>query len=974
MHKTIVTVLIASAALPALAQAPALRRPLRGGGQGGGAAQTPSANAVASASAVDAEADKDKASDLNFLEAPLDMVLETYGKLVNRTVLKDPSVPSATITLQSRPGQKLTREEQIEAIEVCLEMNGVHMDDYGEKFVRALPRDKVRQEGIFIGDEDAELEESGKVASVPITFKNIPIDEAKTVLEGLKSQKGQLLVYERIGKILVTDTMQNINRMKQIARTIDVATPINENVFVRQIKHANATEIKTALEQIVQESQKELEKAGKAAKNAEQERPSRLGVTTPGTAGISPLRRPGMRKEETPATANVESLVTSVSDADRGMIRGKVLITADERSNKLIVITAKTNMDFFDKIIEQLDVETTPDTVVKVYRLKYAEAEDVSDMINDLIGNTQKSSGSSRDNQNAAAKSGTGGNLTRGSQSGGSRQSSSASSANNRSGEAKAGELTKENTQVLADKRINGLVVMTQKELVPTIESIIDSMDIKLSQVLIETVIIEVNLGDGLTTGIDWVQRGRNKVTERVPVYNKYGQQLYWEQDPDDTTKMVTSTTESDWPVMKSVTTLQRDGLFNNGNYILGGGGGSGSSLLQSLLIGGASNATELAAGATSGGLNYFLKSDKLNIAAIIQASKNDNQAKYLASPVIMTVDNKEAKIDATSSRQFLTGWTAQSSSYAGSGMPSPQYTAKDIGVKLTITPKINPNGTVMLKVNEEYNQATETQMMKTPVGNTYRDDRVDVPSTRTMEADVLLENMQTVVFGGLIENTKSHIETGIPILKDIPIIGKWLFGSVEDAEQRRELLVFLTPYVLNDGEAAQAEALRRKKALSVSAPWDDHEWSASDLADPIPTKELLRKLKEEAKRQDEDRQNRLAIEKWKMDRAKELEKMTDSERRFWIEEHKDELEKERKAEFESKVEELSQEDLRKLADEIREQRLKKAAETTASEREREKDRSGELEPASDAGKTDASAEAESHVNDINAAPAEMKQ
>ena len=153
-----------------------------------------------------------------------------------------------------------------------------------------------------------------------------------------------------------------------------------------------------------------------------------------------------------------------------------MLIVPDERSNKLIIVTNDSNMKFFDKVIEALDVETTPDTVVKVYRLKYANSEDVSDMINDLIGNSSSSKNSKTSN-NPTSRIGNSGNLTRNTPT----VAQPKSSVNKRSGEAKAGELSKDNTTVLSDKRINGLVVMTDKELVPTIESIIESMDVRLS-------------------------------------------------------------------------------------------------------------------------------------------------------------------------------------------------------------------------------------------------------------------------------------------------------------------------------------------------------------------------------------------------------------------------------------------------------------------------------------------------------------
>ncbi len=837
-------------------------------------------------------------SDLNFKEAALEIVFEAYSQLVGRTILKDPAVQSVMITIQSAPGQKLTKEEQIFVIEEALEMNGVHMENYGEKFVRALPRDKVRQEGIpLILEEDAELPDDNKVVSIFVTFKNIPVEEAKTALESLKSPKGLLLVYERIGKILVTDTRMNINRMREVARQIDVGTPVNENVFVRQIVNASAAEIKVALEQIVQESQKALENQGVAARNAQGNYPfNRYPMMYPGGySRMQPnnngnlLRRPNQPNANQPAQpVNVESKTTSVSDADRGLIRGKVLIMSDERSNKLIVVTAKTNMDFFDKVIKELDVETTPDTQVKVYRLKYAEAEDVSDMINELIGNA--SSSSSKGNQNQAARSGTSGNLTRSTSTANRNTATQRTAANQRSGDAKAGELTKDNTVVLADKRINGLVVMTQKELVPTVEKIIESMDIKLSQVLIETVIIEVALSDSLKTGIDWFHGLK-----------------------------------------------RQNGMFNSG---LAGGGSTGAPRAGSSTSSGSSTGTDSTASSTAmelakdavvstpagAGINYFVHSQKLDLSAIITASKTDSRTKYLASPIVMTVDNKEAEIEATSSYQFLTGWSAVSSSYAGSGLPSPNYKAEDLGIKLKIKPKINPNGTVMLNVTEEYSQLGSKQSMLQPKGTSYEPTDVETLVTRKMISDIILENKQSVILGGLTTKNFADSGKGIPILKDIPYVGKWLFGSTEKTESRAELLIFMTPYVLDDADAAKVEAIRRKNTLSDPNPWDDAGWSVSDLSDGVSKKEQLRRLKDEWEKQDEERKTRIAIEQEKVKRAKQLEKLSEEERALWIKMHKEELDKEHQKELEKQMlDDKSQEALKKLAGELRAKQLAKA-------------------------------------------------
>ena len=928
------------------------------------AGMTPAAAATAPAAGSDADDPNKEPPALNWDAAPVDIVFQAYGEQVDKTILRDPSVPNATITLKSREGQKLTKEEYLEAIEVVLEMNGIHLEPYGEKFMRAVPRGKARKEGIPLYMDIADVPEDakdGRVISVMIPFKSIATDEAQKALEGFKSDTGVLNVFERTNAILVTDTWQNIKTMDELAKSIDISSPVLEQVFVYQVENASAGDIKTALESIVQESQKEQEKNGKGVQNNAANSPTRP------TIGSGRLLGPN-RNAQPEAPKPVESVVTAMSDADRGMIRGKVLILSDERSNKLVIITSKSNYDFFEKIIKQLDVETTPDTVVKVYRLKYAEAEEVSDMINDLIGNAPSSKSNSKNNQNAAAR-GQGG-TTRVSNPTGSQGANAASaarkSANQRTGDAKPGELSKENTTVLADKRINGLVVMTNKELVPVVESIIEAMDVKLSQVLIETVIIEVTLGDDLQTGIDWVQRGRQRVFNQVGT-GTFSQRLTgYSQSSTKTSEdapMNGSIAGSDgmwWnPVYEiventmPVKSLVRDGFVNNGSYGLGGGGGTASALLGSVMNVG-TNATAAYFGAANpigSGLNYILKSDKLNLSAIIQASKSDSRAKYIASPIVMTVDNKEATIEATQSRKFYSGSTS-TSSYGSNPTVTYNYSDKDIGIKIKVTPKINPNGTVMLEIEEEYSQLGAGQDVLVSGSNgTPNHETIDTSLTRKMSADILLENMQSVVLGGLTETYTSSSETGIPILKDIPWIGKWLFGSVSQHEDRKELLVFMTPYVLDEGDAAQAEALRRKKALSDTRPWDDHGWSASPLADPVSKSEQMRRLKDEWKKQDEERKTKLAIEDEKVKRAKTLEAMDKAERDHWLELHKDELAEEgRKEELNELKEKMkskddeTQEELHKLAAEIRERKLvaaeaeiKEADEAAQSENENAK-------------------------------------
>ena len=854
---------------------------------------------------------------LAFDQAPLEVLLYAYADVAGKILLPAPNLPKTQVTLKTFEDRELTKEQYLTAIEATLTMNGVVIEPFDKIFLRAFERKSVRTQGIRTAMEmpaTNAVPEKGRVISQLIRLRHITAEEAQKALEGFKDPNGLFQVFERNNTILVTDTQANINRLLEVVRELDVANPVLEDVFVRQIQYAVATEIKTALETIVTESQKEGQQAtsGPKTSGAPGFTSARPATPQPGRL-LSLHNRPGLNKPEpAPATPNV-TMMAQVSDADRGMIRGKVLILADDRSNKLIIITTKTNMDFFDKVIETLDVETTPEVNVEVIRLKYAESEDVASMLNDLIGNGSSSS-QAKNNSNAnAAKNGAANrNLTQTRAGGAATRPQTTNPTFSKTAASTLGELNKDNIKILADKRINGIVVMARKADMKAVKEVIEDMDVKLSQVLIETVIVQVELGDDLQTGIDWVQRGRQKVTTRERMTDASGNELFWVLDDEGKPTTSTTTTDTGFAAFHSVSRMVRDGFYNNGHYMLGGGGGSGSSALGSLVgaavAAGTNGTVATAANPIGGGLNYFLKSDKLNIAAIIQASKSDSRTKVLASPILMTVDNKEATIEATDMIYLFSGYQYSGSANYGSQVRN--YEKRDIGLTVKVTPKINPNGTVMLTVEQTFETQGADQNVPNESGGT---DPYATVTTRKISSDVSVENRQTVVMGGLTKKTNVESESGIPILKDIPWIGKWLFGSVSQKEARSELLVFMTPYVLDDAEAAQAEALRRKKALSDPRPWEDNGWSTSPLADPVSKKEQLRRLNDEWRKQDEERRNQKAIEEAREKRAKKLAEMDAAERRAWAEKHEKEILEERER-FEGE-----QKDLREIIDAIRE-------------------------------------------------------
>jgi type II secretory pathway component GspD/PulD (secretin) len=112
--------------------------------------------------------------------------------------------------------------------------------------------------------------------------------------------------------------------------------------------------------------------------------------------------------------------------------------------------------------------------------------------------------------------------------------------------------------------------------------------------------------------------------------------------------------------------------------------------------------------------------------------------------------------------------------------------------------------------------------------------------STRKLNADIAVKSGETIILGGLVKTSKAKTASKIPLLGDIPLIGKYLFGSTSDVESRSELLVFLTPYVLDTAESIAAEARRRKDYLDVEGLWTKG-WSDSKLADETISQKVKR-------------------------------------------------------------------------------------------------------------------------------------
>ena len=198
-------------------------------------------------------------------------------------------------------------------------------------------------------------------------------------------------------------------------------------------------------------------------------------------------------------------------------------------------------------------------------------------------------------------------------------------------------------------------------------------------------------------------------------------------------------------------------------------------------------------------GFNMFAFAANEFIAAL-NALASENKVNVLSSPSIMTSENKKAVINVSTSVPIVTSQQVPVSAGGNTGNSITQAVEyKDAGIILTVTPRIGEQGTVALDVKQEINDVGDNE--PPPINS---------PRFRKREAEtsVVLLNNQTLVLGGLIQNKRTWIRTGIPFLNRIPVLG-YLFGATEEKIEKTELLILITPRVV--GTAVEAARLTER-------------------------------------------------------------------------------------------------------------------------------------------------------------------
>lgn len=317
---------------------------------------------------------------------------------------------------------------------------------------------------------------------------------------------------------------------------------------------------------------------------------------------------------------------------------------------------------------------------------------------------------------------------------------------------------------VVSAPDINAVVVSAAKEKQKEVVALIHQLDIRRAQVHVEAMIVEIADGDGINFGVQW---GDNKGS------------------------LMQFTNGSQIPLGALQSALQQ-AQSQGGSTVVSE---NGSTTINPDSKGDLSSLMALL-GSYNGAAASIVKG---NWTALVQAMKSNSHANILSTPSITTQDNHSASFMVGENVPILTGSTASSDNKT----PFQTVDRRDVGTRLTILPQINEGQAVQLKISAEVSKVE---------GNT----GLDVTfAERKLDTSVLVNDGSMIVLGGLIDRQTDESHYKVPVLGDIPFIGR-LFSSESKKTQKRNLMIFIRPTIIRDG--LMADAVTRKKYSYIEA------------------------------------------------------------------------------------------------------------------------------------------------------------
>jgi general secretion pathway protein D len=405
----------------------------------------------------------------------------------------------------------------------------------------------------------------------------------------------------------------------------------------------------------------------------------------------------------------VNSLYTGAAASEGSAVK----VVADERSNSVLISGEPSVRLRVRALIAHLDTPLEAGGDTRVRYLHYADAEKLAPKLKEQITGIAQATGGAP----------------------------GAAGAQGASPIAQA----EKNAMVWADPVNNALVITAPPKIMRAVMDIVDKLDIRRPQVLVEAIIAEVDQDKDAELGVNWAafSNGTN-----VPVGSFVS--------PVGGTSIVDLAGAVQNPANASTTLLQ---------------------------------GTTLGIGRIAG--------TGVNFAAMLRAIRGDTDTNVIATPSAVTMDNQEAELKVAQEVPFITGqFTNTTASTGGTVNPFQTIQREEVGTILKVTPTISPEGSaVMLKISIE-----SSSIGQKPAG------AVDlVTNKRTITTTVLIEDGGVVVLGGLIEDNSVKGENRVPYLGNIPILG-YLFKTRNETSTKNNLIMFIRPKILRDQSQAAFE------------------------------------------------------------------------------------------------------------------------------------------------------------------------
>ncbi|WP_267531728.1 type II secretion system secretin GspD [Acinetobacter oleivorans] len=465
-------------------------------------------------------------------------------------------------------------------------------------------------------------------------------------------------------------------------------------------------------------------------------------------------------------SSQAEEIITqleamSATGASKDFNGARIRIIADNRTNRILVKGDPETRKRIRHMIEMLDVPSADRLGgLKVFRLKYASAKNLSEILQGLVTGQAVSSSNNNSSSNSSNPINNlmGNNQNSSSNTSGSNGSSISTPSINLNGNSNSSNqnnissFSQNGVSIIADNAQNSLVVKADPQLMREIESAIQQLDVRRQQVLIEAAIIEVSGKDADQLGVQWALGDINSGIGLINFTN----------------------------AGSSLASLAA-GYLTGGASGLGSAIGAGSSIALGKYKEGADGSRQL-------------------YGALIQALKENTASNLLSTPSIVTMDNEEAYIVVGQNVPFVTGSVTTNSTGIN---PYTTVERKDVGVTLKVIPHIGENGTVRLEIEQEVSNVQASKGQAADL----------ITNKRAIKTAVLAEHGQTVVLGGLVSDDVEFNRQGIPGLSSIPYVGR-LFRSDTRSNVKRNLLVFIHPTIVGDANDVRRLSQQRYNQL----------------------------------------------------------------------------------------------------------------------------------------------------------------